>query len=181
MTPSKRTLRLGALAVMLLALAARLSRAFAVFQGDEVVPLDGDSARHLFRMQAAARDALDVPSFDPWGNWPHGAFEPWAPGFDVVGALIGLVKEPRAIGDVFNVGNDQEISIRALAERIKTMTHSASEIVTLPYDQVYEAGFEDMARRIPDLSKIRKLIGYEPTVQLDRIIDEVVDYARQHR
>jgi UDP-glucose 4-epimerase len=98
---------------------------------------------------------------------------------DVVGALVGLVQDPRAIGEVFNVGNDQEISIRALAERIKTMTHSASEIVTLPYDEVYEAGFEDMARRIPDLGKIRKLIGYEPTVQLDRIIEEVVEYTRQ--
>ncbi|MCX6537559.1 MAG: GDP-mannose 4,6-dehydratase [Acidobacteria bacterium] len=98
---------------------------------------------------------------------------------DVVGALIRLAQEPRAVGEVFNVGNDQEISIRALAERIKAMTHSASEIVTLPYDEVYETGFEDMARRIPDLSKIRKLIGYEPTVQLDRIIEEVVDYTRQ--
>ena len=90
MTLSKRTLSLTGIVVLLLALAARLSRAFAVFQGDEVVPLDGDSLRHLFRMQAAARDALQVPAFDPWVNWPHGAFEPWAPGFDVVGALLML-------------------------------------------------------------------------------------------
>ena len=95
------------------------------------------------------------------------------------GALVELVQEPRAVGEVFNVGNDQEISIRALAERVKTVAHSASDIVTLPYDQVYEAGFEDMARRIPDLSKIRTLIGYEPTVQLDRIIEEVVEFTRQ--
>jgi len=98
---------------------------------------------------------------------------------DVVGALVKLVQEPRAIGEVFNVGNDQEISIRALAERIKALTHSRSDIVTLPYDEVYEAGFEDMARRVPDLSKIGALIGYKPTVQLDRIIEEVVEYARQ--
>lgn len=90
MTPSKRTVHLSALAVLLLSVATRLSRAFAVFQGDEVVPLDGDSLRHLFRMEAAARDGLSVPSFDPWVNWPHGAFEPWAPGFDIVGALLML-------------------------------------------------------------------------------------------
>ncbi|MEI6668444.1 MAG: GDP-mannose 4,6-dehydratase [Acidobacteriota bacterium] len=98
---------------------------------------------------------------------------------DVVGALVKLVGEPRAIGDVFNVGNDQEISIRGLAERIKLLTGSTSEIVTLPYDEVYETGFEDMARRVPDLGKIRNLIGYTPTVQLDRIIEEVAEYTRQ--
>ena len=98
---------------------------------------------------------------------------------DVVRALTGLAQEPRAIGQVFNVGNDQEITIRELAERIKTLTGSKSAIVTLPYDEVYEAGFEDMARRVPDLSKIRGLIGYEPKVQLDRIIEEVVEYIRQ--
>ncbi len=90
MIPSRRTIGLTAVVVMLLAIAARLSRAFAVFQEEEIVPLDGDSVRHLFRMQAAARDGLSVPSFDPWVNWPHGAFEPWAPGFDVVGALLML-------------------------------------------------------------------------------------------
>jgi len=98
---------------------------------------------------------------------------------DVVRGLTGLVKEPRAIGQVFNVGNNQEITIRGLAERIKALTGSTSDIVTLPYDEVYETGFEDMARRVPDLSKIRALIGYEPTVQLDRIIEEVVEYTRQ--
>ena len=90
MTPPTRTVQLTGIAVLLLAVAARLSRAFAVIQGDEVVPLDGDSLRHLSRMQAAAGDGLQVPSFDPWVNWPHGAFEPWAPGFDVVGALLML-------------------------------------------------------------------------------------------
>jgi len=98
---------------------------------------------------------------------------------DVVGALMGLVQEPRAIGEVFNVGNNEEISIRGLAERIKHLTGSASPIVTLPYDEVYEAGFEDMARRVPELKKIRSLIGYQPKVQLDRIIEEVVEYMRQ--
>ena len=74
---------------------------------------------------------------------------------DVVRGLIALVQEPRAIGEVFNIGNDSEISIRALAEKIKTMTGSSSPIATIPYEEAYEAGFEDMARRVPDLRKIK--------------------------
>ena len=97
---------------------------------------------------------------------------------DVVGALSRLVREPRAVGEIFNVGNDQEISIRGLAELIKTMTGSRSDIVSVPYDAAYEAGFEDMQRRVPDLSKIRRLIGYEPRVQLEQIIETVIEYAR---
>jgi UDP-glucose 4-epimerase len=97
---------------------------------------------------------------------------------DVVGALSRLIQEPRAVGEVFNVGNDQETAIRSLADMIKAMTGSASPIVTVPYDKAYEAGFEDMARRVPDLAKVRGLIGYEPRVQLDRIIAEVIEYQR---
>jgi UDP-glucose 4-epimerase len=100
---------------------------------------------------------------------------------DVVGALAKLVQSPGAVGEVFNVGNDQETSIRALAERIKAMTGSGSPIVTVPYDQAYEAGFEDMARRIPDLTKIRAAVGYEPRVQLDQILAEVIEYQRAQR
>ncbi len=80
--------RLPAVTVLLLALFARLSRALALYQGTELVPLDGDSVRHLWRMQEAARNGLRVSTFDPWVNWPYGAFEPWAPGFDVVGAAL---------------------------------------------------------------------------------------------
>ena len=97
---------------------------------------------------------------------------------DVVGALIRLTAEPRAIGEVFNVGNTEEVTIRGLAERIKTLTDSRSPIVTIPYDQAYEAGFEDMPRRVPDLTKIRNLIGYEPRVNLDEIITRVVAHVR---
>jgi UDP-glucose 4-epimerase len=97
---------------------------------------------------------------------------------DVVGALATLSEEPRAIGKVFNVGNDHEISIRALAERVKKLTGSRSEILTIPYDQAYEAGFEDMPRRVPDLTRIRTLIGYRPTVQLDEILERVIDHFR---
>jgi UDP-glucose 4-epimerase len=95
---------------------------------------------------------------------------------DVVDAVARLVQEPRAIGRVFNVGNAHEISIRDLAERVKALTGSTSEIVTIPYDQAYEAGFEDMPRRVPDTSRIHDLIGYEPKVQLDEILEKVIDY-----
>jgi UDP-glucose 4-epimerase len=94
---------------------------------------------------------------------------------DVVRAVVALINEPRAIGQVFNIGNGKEISIRALALRIKELTGSRSQVVFIPYDQAYEAGFEDMPRRVPDISKIRALIGYEPTVELDEILTRVVE------
>jgi nucleoside-diphosphate-sugar epimerase len=97
---------------------------------------------------------------------------------DVVKAMIALMKEPRAVGQVFNIGNGKEISIWDLAKRIKALTGSASPIVTVPYDQAYEAGFEDMPRRVPDISKIRALIGYEPAVDLDEILTRVIESVR---
>jgi UDP-glucose 4-epimerase len=93
---------------------------------------------------------------------------------DVVGALQKLMVEPRAIGEVFNVGNTEEVTILELAGRVKALTGSASPIVTIPYDQAYEAGFEDMPRRVPDLRKLEQLIGYRPAVGLDEIIRRVV-------
>jgi UDP-glucose 4-epimerase len=98
---------------------------------------------------------------------------------DVVCALAGLVKEPSAVGQVFNIGDTEEISIRDLAERVKKLTASNSPIVTVPYDQAYEAGFEDMPRRVPDIGKIRALIGYEPKVHLDEILTKVIEYFRE--
>jgi UDP-glucose 4-epimerase len=68
--------------------------------------------------------------------------------------------------------------IRDLAKRVKTMTGSASEIVYIPYDQAYEAGFEDMPRRVPDLTKIQSFIGYRPTIDLDEILRRVIDHTR---
>ncbi|HEY8548395.1 MAG TPA: GDP-mannose 4,6-dehydratase [Vicinamibacterales bacterium] len=97
---------------------------------------------------------------------------------DVVGALEKLVQHPGAVGQVFNVGNSGEISIRDLAELVKKKTGSASPIVMVPYEQAYEAGFEDMPRRVPDLTKIQSLIGYRPTVDLDEILDRVIEYFR---
>jgi UDP-glucose 4-epimerase len=99
---------------------------------------------------------------------------------DVVGALLKLIDIPEAVGQVFNIGNGEEISILALAEKVKAMTRSESPIVFIPYDKAYESGFEDMPRRVPDLTKIRKAIGYEPRVQLDEIIDCVIDYMQKH-
>ena len=93
---------------------------------------------------------------------------------DVVRAVVALINEPRATGEVFNIGNGREITISDLAARIKQMTGSQSPIVKIPYDQAYEAGFEDMPRRVPDISKIRALVGYEPTVELDEILTRVI-------
>ena len=98
---------------------------------------------------------------------------------DVVGALLRLMDEPRAVGEVFNVGNSQEISIMALAERVRALTASGSPIVTIPYDQAYESGFEDMPRRVPDLTKIHGLVGYEPRTDLDAILADVIDDFRR--
>jgi UDP-glucose 4-epimerase len=98
---------------------------------------------------------------------------------DVVGALAALAQESRAVGQVFNIGNGHEISILALAERVKALTGGISSIVKVPYDQAYEEGFEDMPRRVPDTTKIRELIGYEPKVQLEEILARVIDYFQK--
>jgi nucleoside-diphosphate-sugar epimerase len=98
---------------------------------------------------------------------------------DVVRAMVALITEPRAVGQVFNIGNGQEITIGDLAAKIKSMTGSRSEIVMIPYDQAYEAGFEDMPRRVPDISRIKALVGYEPTVQLDETLQRVIEHFRQ--
>src|SRR5262249_53291412 len=98
---------------------------------------------------------------------------------DVVGALIRLIAEPRAIGQVVNIGNTEEITIAALAERVRELSGSRSSIKLIPYDQAYESGFEDMPRRVPDLSKIVGLIGYQPKYKLDDILLQVLEYFRQ--
>ena len=97
---------------------------------------------------------------------------------DVVRALVALVQEPKAIGEVINIGNVEEVSIYGLAEKIKAMTGLASAIRLIPYEQAYESGFEDMPRRLPDLTKIRGMIGYEPRHTLDSILTDVIEYFR---
>jgi len=95
---------------------------------------------------------------------------------DVVGALMKLMDSSEAVGQVFNIGSNEEISIRALAERVKEITQSDSEIVYVPYDQAYEEGFEDMPRRIPDISKVNELVGFRPEMSLNGILESVIDY-----
>jgi UDP-glucose 4-epimerase len=98
---------------------------------------------------------------------------------DVVRAMVALMDEPRAVGQVFNIGNGTEITIGDLALKVKALTDSSSAIIRVPYDQAYEAGFEDMPRRVPDITKVRDLVGYEPTVELDEILTRVIEYFRQ--
>jgi UDP-glucose 4-epimerase len=95
---------------------------------------------------------------------------------DVVGALMRLIEHPQAVGEVYNIGSAQEVTMLQLAEKIKEITKSNSRIVFVPYDEAYEEGFEDMMRRVPDISKANGLIGYQPTIMLDEIIRSVVEY-----
>src|SRR6478672_9031369 len=98
---------------------------------------------------------------------------------DVVGALIKLVNEPKAIGQVINLGNTQEVTIQALAERVRELSGSDSPIKLVPYDEAYESGFEDMPRRVPDLSKAEAMIGYKTRFSLEDILTQVIAYFRQ--
>jgi UDP-glucose 4-epimerase len=98
---------------------------------------------------------------------------------DVVQALLKLVVEPKAIGQVINIGNTQEVTILQLAERVRELSGSKSTITFTPYDQAYESGFEDMPRRVPALAKVKGLIGYEPKHQLDEILTQVIEYFRK--
>jgi len=98
---------------------------------------------------------------------------------DVVGALLRLVEEPNAIGQVINIGNTEEVTITKLAERVRELAASKSPIKYIPYDEAYESGFEDMPRRVPDLTKVKALIGYEPKNNLDDILVQVIDYFRR--
>jgi UDP-glucose 4-epimerase len=100
---------------------------------------------------------------------------------DVVWAMMALVNEPKAIGQVFNIGNGAEISIRDLARKVKAATRSDSPVHFAPYAEVFDASFEDMPRRVPDISKIRQLVGYEPTVHLDEIIEHVIKFWNRGR
>ena len=95
---------------------------------------------------------------------------------DVTGALFKLSQTEEAVGGVFNIGSDTEITISELAKQVKDMTGSRSEIQFIPYEEAYQEGFEDMPRRVPDLSRIQQLIDYRPTFALDEIIQSVIDY-----
>ena len=100
---------------------------------------------------------------------------------DVVGALVKLMDRDDAVGQVCNIGSNVEISILERAELVKQIAHSNSEIVFVPYDEAYEEGFEDMPRRVPDISKVSELVGFRPEMSLDGILESVVDHQLGRR
>src|SRR5918997_1201733 len=95
---------------------------------------------------------------------------------DVIGALMSLMEHAEAVGQVFNIGSNEEVSILEVAGRVKELTGSKSEIIFVPYDEAYEEGFEDMPRRVPDITKIKQLVGFEPKEPLDGILKKVIAY-----
>jgi UDP-glucose 4-epimerase len=97
---------------------------------------------------------------------------------DVVRALTDLMEEPEAVGQVYNIGSSEEVSIADLAALVKRLSGSSSEIVTVPYTLAYGSGFEDMPRRVPDTSKVSRLIGFRPTLTLEEIVGRVIDHHR---
>jgi UDP-glucose 4-epimerase len=100
---------------------------------------------------------------------------------DVIKGLLALVEHPGAVGEVFNIGNPEEISINDLARKVKSIVGSGSDIRYVPYDRAYEPGFEDMERRVPSIAKITQLVGYKPVVKLDETIRRLVEYNRKAR
>ena len=161
--------------------------ALVVLEGEEAADRDRAALQHRRPATDAAGTAWCCPpsSGRPWpaSRLPSSATAPSTRSFtyvaDVVDALVKLAQEPRAVGEVFNVGNTEEVTIVALAERVKRMTGSPSAVQFIPYDEAYEAGFEDMPRRVPDISKVRNLIDYEPRLSLDEIVCRVVEYFRK--
>jgi UDP-glucose 4-epimerase len=98
---------------------------------------------------------------------------------DVVRAVLLLIENPSADGQVFNIGSTEEITMRALAELIKKRTGSSSEITFISYEQAYKGGFEDMRQRIPDIRKIQQVTGWRPEIPLSQTLDEIIAYFRQ--
>jgi UDP-glucose 4-epimerase len=98
---------------------------------------------------------------------------------DVVGAIAALIQHPQAYGEVLNIGHTDEIAIYELAALVKEMTGSRSEIRFVPYEEAYETGFEDMPRRLPDISKLQRLIGYRPRLDLPEMLTRIIAHYRQ--
>ena len=97
---------------------------------------------------------------------------------DVVQGIITLIEEPRAVGEIFNIGGDEEISINDLANRVKRLTRSSSPIEYIPYERAYQEGFEDMERRVPDISKLKQMVGYTNTHDLDSMLIKIIEHER---
>ncbi|HEX9456384.1 MAG TPA: GDP-mannose 4,6-dehydratase, partial [Candidatus Acidoferrum sp.] len=120
--------------------------------------------------------ALDNKSIDVYGTGKQSRC--FCDVRDTIEALLRLIDTPRAVGEVVNVGNTEEISIEALAHLVKERTASKSSIEFIPYDQAYEPGFEDMMRRVPNVDKLHSLTGFRPQTPLTEIIDRVTAYFR---
>jgi UDP-glucose 4-epimerase len=99
---------------------------------------------------------------------------------DVVEALHALTLSDAAVGEVFNLGSREEVTILSLAQRVKELAHSGSAIRFISYDEAYETGFEDLPRRVPDITKVRSCIGFSPKRSLDDILRDVIDYERKN-
>lgn len=99
--------------------------------------------------------------------------------YDLVDGVVKIADCDKAVGEIFNIGSDVEVSILELAKRVKEIASSSSPIHSVPYEQAYGSGFEDMMRRVPDLGKIKSYIGYQPSVDLDGIIKDVIDHMRK--
>ena len=132
------------------------------------------SARYGMVLPNFVRRALKGETISVHGDGSQTRSFTWVG--DVVSAVTALAQEPKALGEVFNIGNGAEISIRDLALKVKAMTGSDSPIELVPYNEVFDDSFEDMPRRVPDISKIARLVGYKPSVHLDEIIERVTDY-----
>lgn len=99
---------------------------------------------------------------------------------DVIEAVLALIECPDAVGEIFNIGSTEEITIQELAEKIIELTNSKSTILHIPYEEAYEKGFEDMKRRVPDISKINNLIGWQPKVGIDELLSKIIEYHRSN-
>jgi len=99
---------------------------------------------------------------------------------DTARALVGLATDARAVGEIFNVGSDQEITIGELAQRVRRIVDPKASITHISYDEAYAPGFRDMLRRVPDITKLRKFLGFEPSMDIDGIIRSVRDHLAAH-
>jgi UDP-glucose 4-epimerase len=95
---------------------------------------------------------------------------------DAAKALLLVMDSDKAVGEVFNVGNNQQISIMELARKVIEITDSKSTIEKTTYEEAYPVGFEDMQRRVPDISKIKRVLGWAPEIKLDQIIKDIAAY-----
>jgi len=98
---------------------------------------------------------------------------------DVIGAISALLFEPKAEGGIFNIGSDEPVTINQLAQQVRTATKSSSEIAHIPYEEAYEAGFEDMQTRVPDITRVTRLVGFKVTRTLEQTVADVAEYFRK--